>query len=353
MMMKRKKSMQMVALMMAVASLIPCKAQEENISKQPTSYIVEGTLAGSAADGMEIVLYDTEKRQNLNKSVVTDGKFYFTGVADSAIECQVIVPKYQVEGYSGIFILENGHIRMNLKESAHAPQGTLLNDEFRRIFALEDSLKQANASEEVYKTYSYQVFQGHEDDAIGYALLRSRFFTYAGTDSEKRVLLESLGPNLKRTGHYKFRLSTCAPNPLIGQHYKEIKGTDANGETLALSAFIGKGNYVLIDMWASWCAPCKGEVPYLKHLHNQYKDCGLTIVGIFTWDKPENMAKAIEEEGMTWPQIIDTEKIAMEQYQVTGIPTLVLLSPEGRILEMDLKFRGENMVKTVEKYLTK
>lgn len=65
------------------------------------------------------------------------------------------------------------------------------------------------------------------------------------------------------------------------------------------------------------------------------------------------MAKAIKEEGMTWPQIIDTEKIAMEQYQVTGIPTLVLLSPEGRILEMDLKFRGENMVKTVEKYLTK
>ena len=120
-----------------------------------------------------------------------------------------------------------------------------------------------------------------------------------------------------------------------------------------MSTFIGKGNYVLIDMWASWCAPCKGEVPYLKHLHNQYKDCGLTIVGIFTWDKPENMAKAIEEEGMTWPQIIDTEKIAMEQYQVTGIPTLVLLSPEGGILEMDLKFRGENMVKTVEKYLTK
>ena len=65
------------------------------------------------------------------------------------------------------------------------------------------------------------------------------------------------------------------------------------------------------------------------------------------------MAKAIEEEGMPWPQIIDTEKIAMEQYQVTGIPTLVLLSLEGRILEMVLKFRGENMVKTVEKYLTK
>ena len=77
--MKRKKSMQMVALMMAAASLIPCKAQEENISKLPTSYIVEGTLAGSAADGMEVVLYDTEKRQNLNKSVVTDGSSILQG----------------------------------------------------------------------------------------------------------------------------------------------------------------------------------------------------------------------------------------------------------------------------------
>lgn len=95
----RKKSILMAVLVIAIVSLTPCKAQEENISKQPTSYIVEGTLAGSAADGMEIVLYDTEKRQNLNKSVVTDGKFYFTGVADSAIECQVIVPKESVEKY--------------------------------------------------------------------------------------------------------------------------------------------------------------------------------------------------------------------------------------------------------------
>ena len=51
--MKRKKSILMAALMMAIVSMTPCKAQEENISKQPTSYIVEGTLAGSAADGMD------------------------------------------------------------------------------------------------------------------------------------------------------------------------------------------------------------------------------------------------------------------------------------------------------------
>lgn len=58
-------------------------------------------------------------------------------------------------------------------------------------------------------------------------------------------------------------------------------------------------------------------------------------------------------ETLLLPQIIDTEKMAMEQYQVTGIPTLVLFSPEGKILEMELKFRGEDMVKIVEKYLTK
>ena len=58
-------------------------------------------------------------------------------------------------------------------------------------------------------------------------------------------------------------------------------------------------------------------------------------------------------ETLLLPQIIDTEKMAMEQYQVTGIPTLVLFSPESKNLEMELKFRGEDMVKIVEKYLTK
>lgn len=350
MMMKRESILWAAIWTITISSIVSCKGMNQKESL-PTSYIVEGILAGVKADGMNVYLYETETRQYVDTAVVTGDKFCFTGVADSAIECQIVIPEYRVNGYNGTFILENGHIHMDLGESSHSPTGTPLNEEFRRIHALEDSLKQADAPEEVYRTYSRQVFNGHEDDAVGYSLLRSRFFTHAGTNSEKLALLESLGPGIKRTGHYQFRLSSCVPNQLIGQNYKEIVGTDAKGEPIALSNFVGKGNYVLLDMWASWCAPCNAEVPYLKRLHNQYKDKGLSIVGIFTWDKAENLTKAVEENDMRWPQIVDKEKTAMELYQTAGVPTMVLISPDGIILEIDLKFRGENMVQIVEKYL--
>ena len=67
---------------------------------------------------------------------------------------------------------------------------------------------------------------------------------------------------------------------------KQIKiGNLGSGE------YVGKGKYVLLDMWASWCAPCKAEIPNLRELHNTYKDKGLTVLGLFVWDKKENLKK--------------------------------------------------------------
>ena len=126
--------------------------------------------------------------------------------------------------------------------------------------------------------------------------------------------------------------------------YTDITGTDADGKPIALSDFIGKGNYVLMDMWASWCGPCKGEIPNLARLHNQYKDKGLTVIGLFVWDKQENLKKAMESEGITWPQIVDEESKSTQMYGVDGIPHIILFSPDGTILKRNL--RGDAMIKT-------
>ena len=131
--------------------------------------------------------------------------------------------------------------------------------------------------------------------------------------------------------------------------YTDITGTDADGKPIALSDFIGKGNYVLMDMWASWCGPCKGEIPNLARLHNQYKDKGLTVIGLFVWDKQENLKKAMESEGITWPQIVDEESKSTQVYGVDGIPHIILFSPDGTILKRNL--RGDAMIKTVEEIM--
>ena len=120
---------------------------------------------------------------------------------------------------------------------------------------------------------------------------------------------------------------------------------------VSLSDFIGKGNYVLMDMWASWCGPCKGEIPNLARLHNQYKDKGLTVIGLFVWDKQENLKKAMESEGITWPQIVDEESKSTQVYGVDGIPHIILFSPDGTILKRNL--RGDAMIKTVEEIMNR
>ena len=90
-----------------------------------------------------------------------------------------------------------------------------------------------------------------------------------------------------------------------------------------------------------------------NRVHNLYKDKGLTVLGIFVWDDIKNLQPAIEEEKITWAQIIDTEKVSTTLYGVSGIPSIMLIGPDGTILERDAAVRGENMKPTIEKYLLK
>ena len=124
---------------------------------------------------------------------------------------------------------------------------------------------------------------------------------------------------------------------------------DREGRTVDFATF--KGKYVYIDMWASWCAPCKAEIPNLRELHNTYKDKGLTVLGLFVWDKKENLKKAMEEEGIDWPQLFDKDMTAPQIYGVSGIPHIILFAPDGTILMRRL--RGQHMIDVVNEVMKK
>ena len=120
---------------------------------------------------------------------------------------------------------------------------------------------------------------------------------------------------------------------------------------MKLSDYVGKGNYVLVDMWASWCGPCKREIPNLAEVHNLYKDKGLTVLGIFVSDDIKNLEPTMKDENITWAQIVDDERKALECYGVSGIPAIMLIGPDGTILERGNAMRGKNIKKNIEKYL--
>lgn len=137
----------------------------------------------------------------------------------------------------------------------------------------------------------------------------------------------------------------------IGNTAIEFTSTDINGVPVSLSKF--KGKYVLVDFWASWCGPCRGENPYMLDAYTKLKDSNFEILGVSLDDSKEKWIKAITEDKLPWTQVSDLEgfnTIAVT-YGIRAIPQNYLLNPEGIIIAKDL--RGENLVELVQKAMNK
>lgn len=326
----------------AIAMLAACT------EPTPTSYTVTGILPDSSMNGKEVIIRSTTSRDVIATTTVNGNKFVFEGVADTIKHCIA-----QVKGTRSFsqFILENGNIELDLtvnKYYTFKPSGTKNNDIFAEI--LEDSILNIAAP----KSEGEQWFSKHNNDIIGILLLRTTFFDALAID-DKISIIENFGENLKNEKFVKdiYDRLKALKATATGQPYVDFQGTGIDGNAVKLSDYVGKGNYVVIDMWASWCGPCKREIPNLAEVHNLYKDKGVTVLGVFVWDDVKNLKPTMEAEKVTWAQIIDSEKCATDLYGVNGIPAIMLIGPDGTILERGSSMRGENMKKTIEKYLQK
>ena len=136
-----------------------------------------------------------------------------------------------------------------------------------------------------------------------------------------------------------------------GEMFTDFAVTQPDGSVLKLSDFAGKGKYLLVDFWANWCGPCKREIPNIIATYNKYHGEKFDVLSVAVWDKPEDTAAAAKEHGVVWNQIVDAQRVPTDLYKIEGIPTLILIGPDGIILKRGESLRGPEMPEIIGAYL--
>ena len=168
---------------------------------------------------------------------------------------------------------------------------------------------------------------------------------------ELTSILSKAWANTPQLADFKIKAEK-AKKIAIGVPYQDIEVINPEGQTVKLSQYIPKGKYVMLEFWASWCGPCRGEIPHLKHAYEAYKDKGFEIVSVSIDARDKDWKKALKEENMDWIQLNDpkeSEGPAQQIYNVTGVPYCILLDKEGRIYKTNM--RGAYLDAELEKLI--
>ena len=326
------------------------QAQENKYTISGDMQAAMETMAKESVGIDSFYLADFATGEQLSEKYACQGsKFTISGTVDEPRIAQV---RLEMKILGGVrtqrlpLILEAGNIVITMDDRSCTVGGTPLND---ALFGATREVGQAqqqgeqDKAQQLIKDYIFQ----HREDLTAVLMLTAldnfttddiaNIFSLIGQCSE---IVQQHPITIQLTE----RLNTMLNRPKEGDMFKDF-AVDYDGTTHRLSDYVGRGKYVLVDFWASWCGPCRAEIPNLIAAYNKHKDQGLQVLGIAAWDKPEATLKAIEEEKIPYPQIINSQKIATDLYGIIGIPDIILFAPDGTILARGL--RGEEIEKNL------
>lgn len=329
--MKRKTLLIAAAATLSFAS---CSAQAPS-----GKYSMHATLSPDE-DGATAYIINFDNGEKIDSVIVDNGTAHFDGNINTPILARLIVGGDRY----GTFILEPGDIKLANKLAT----GTPLNEKMDKLDkeasalvsqyrALPDDSVSATKRKEILDRYD-EMFDSmmtqNIDNPIGYYIFLQKGYEMTLPELEQAIATyPSLGKyarveKLIGAGRNKEKTSE-------GKKFVDFEITASDGSSQRLSDYVGKGKYVLVDFWASWCGPCIRETAVIKEILKEYGPKGLEVLGVAVWDEPDNTLAAIKKHDLPWPQILNAQTVPTDLYGISGIPCIILFSPDGTIISRD------------------
>ena len=354
----------LLSIVAASMTLAACNAQ--------SGYKVTGTVEGMPDGKAIIATVNGSSLDTLAKADVKNGSFEFTGNVSEPTGAYIMVI-----GQRGVipFMLENANITVNAGQAGltvTGSEGQKIYDQFMAIntttqqeaMKLQQEYQAANgdqakmqAVQEAYaklmtdaQAKETELIKANPDSYVSTFVIVSSMGQMEYEQLKERYNL--LGEKAKASAQGKAIAAQIAKleSTAIGQIAPNFTITTPEGESISLYDI--KGKVKLIDFWASWCGPCRGENPHVVEIYKEYHPKGLEIFGVSLDNNKEAWVKAIADDGLVWKHGSDLkgwQSAPAQLYSVSGIPHTVLLDENNKIIAKNL--RGDELKQKIAELL--